>query len=152
MFFFFSSRRRHTRSKRDWSSDVCSSDLERRPQRVHPRLLGQQVALPGVAARTRREHVVPPVRAAPRQGNQVVPGEALPVAQLLLAPPAELAAVVVTGEEEGVGHLAAEPAGHMDELDEPDDRRARDGQALALYDRPLGLDDLRLTVEIGRAS
>src|SRR6266536_4483606 len=27
-FFFFSSRRRHTRSTRDWSSDVCSSDLE----------------------------------------------------------------------------------------------------------------------------
>src|SRR5699024_11991670 len=27
--FFFSSRRRHTRSKRDWSSDVCSSDLYR---------------------------------------------------------------------------------------------------------------------------
>src|SRR3989440_1611450 len=29
-FFFFSSRRRHTRSDRDWSSDVCSSDLARR--------------------------------------------------------------------------------------------------------------------------
>src|SRR5699024_11972500 len=29
--FFFSSRRRHTRSKRDWSSDVCSSDLFWRP-------------------------------------------------------------------------------------------------------------------------
>src|SRR5699024_11948236 len=28
-YFFFSSRRRHTRSKRDWSSDVCSSDLGR---------------------------------------------------------------------------------------------------------------------------
>src|SRR5467141_3902886 len=28
-FFFFSSRRRHTRFKCDWSSDVCSSDLER---------------------------------------------------------------------------------------------------------------------------
>src|SRR6266542_3570226 len=27
MFFFFSSRRRHTRCYRDWSSDVCSSDL-----------------------------------------------------------------------------------------------------------------------------
>src|SRR2546421_2041686 len=27
VFFFFSSRRRHTRSDRDWSSDVCSSDL-----------------------------------------------------------------------------------------------------------------------------
>src|SRR5436305_9193594 len=28
-FFFFSSRRRHTRCGRDWSSDVCSSDLVR---------------------------------------------------------------------------------------------------------------------------
>src|SRR5260370_23776394 len=27
-FFFFSSRRRHTRFKCDWSSDVCSSDLQ----------------------------------------------------------------------------------------------------------------------------
>src|SRR5699024_11460548 len=27
--FFFSGRRRHTRSKRDWSSDVCSSDFHR---------------------------------------------------------------------------------------------------------------------------
>src|SRR5690606_40465140 len=29
LFFFFSSRRRHTRFSRDWSSDVCSSDLIR---------------------------------------------------------------------------------------------------------------------------
>src|SRR5256884_1967918 len=29
IFFFFSSRRRHTRCSRDWSSDVCSSDLFR---------------------------------------------------------------------------------------------------------------------------
>src|SRR2546426_12750618 len=28
MVFFFSSRRRHTRLQGDWSSDVCSSDLE----------------------------------------------------------------------------------------------------------------------------
>src|SRR3712207_7113873 len=28
VFFFFSSRRRHTRYWRDWSSDVCSSDLK----------------------------------------------------------------------------------------------------------------------------
>src|SRR5690349_23103881 len=33
LFFFFSSRRRHTRSLRDWSSDVCSSDL---PARIYP--------------------------------------------------------------------------------------------------------------------
>src|SRR2546422_6858139 len=32
MFFFFSSRRRHTRCSRDWSSDVCSSDLFGFPQ------------------------------------------------------------------------------------------------------------------------
>src|SRR5207249_9585868 len=32
LIFFFSSRRRHTRSKRDWSSDVCSSDF---PKRYH---------------------------------------------------------------------------------------------------------------------
>src|SRR5690554_7729775 len=29
LFFFFSSRRRHTRCGREWSSDVCSSDLSR---------------------------------------------------------------------------------------------------------------------------
>src|SRR5690349_21949647 len=28
LFFFFTNRRRHTRSLRDWSSDVCSSDLD----------------------------------------------------------------------------------------------------------------------------
>src|SRR5699024_9152956 len=32
--FFFSSRRRHTRSKRDWSSDVCSSDLAEEEEAV----------------------------------------------------------------------------------------------------------------------
>src|SRR5256885_10731275 len=33
-FFFFSSRRRHTRLQGDWSSDVCSSDLEPRRHRA----------------------------------------------------------------------------------------------------------------------
>src|SRR5207249_5930441 len=32
--FFVSSRRRHTSSKRDWSSDVCSSDLFHAPRQV----------------------------------------------------------------------------------------------------------------------
>src|SRR5215211_9138241 len=35
-FFFFSSRRRHTRSLCDWSSDVCSSDLDEADQRGAP--------------------------------------------------------------------------------------------------------------------
>src|SRR6266496_4590527 len=45
--FFFSSRRRHTRSLRDWSSDVCSSDLARwgiTPERLRQ---GQKVMHPG---------------------------------------------------------------------------------------------------------
>src|SRR6266511_5874081 len=36
IFFFFSSRRRHTRFSRDWSSDVCSSDLARPARRRAP--------------------------------------------------------------------------------------------------------------------
>src|SRR2546421_5074760 len=36
-FFFFSSRRRHTRSDRDWSSDVCSSDLTTLPVKAKDR-------------------------------------------------------------------------------------------------------------------
>src|SRR5438874_9996470 len=46
-FFFFSSRRRHTRSLRDWSSDVCSSDLQcshrDQPIRTVRRLVQHQV-------------------------------------------------------------------------------------------------------------
>src|SRR6266536_4249030 len=37
-FFFFSSRRRHTRSTRDWSSDVCSSDLVRVTDKIRESL------------------------------------------------------------------------------------------------------------------
>src|SRR5699024_12071498 len=48
--FFFSSRRRHTRSKRDWSSDVCSSDLRRKRQQLRlwlrPQFVGQLVSDP----------------------------------------------------------------------------------------------------------
>src|SRR5699024_11438983 len=36
LLVFFSSRRRHTRSKRDWSSDVCSSDLASWASAVRP--------------------------------------------------------------------------------------------------------------------
>src|SRR2546421_4189426 len=41
-FFFFSSRRRHTRSDRDWSSDVCSSDLD--PDALQPFSLEEMAA------------------------------------------------------------------------------------------------------------
>src|SRR4051812_49929046 len=46
--FFFSSRRRHTRLTCDWSSDVCSSDLQQvepdRPHDAAPDVLGQSLA------------------------------------------------------------------------------------------------------------
>src|SRR2546430_15790690 len=44
LFFFFSSRRRHTRFDCDWSSDVCSSDLD---VRAHAVLFDAQVRLTG---------------------------------------------------------------------------------------------------------
>src|SRR5699024_5992333 len=49
--FFFSSRRRHTRSTRDWSSDVCSSDLLRLAATAEPgiELMGEH-ALGGAGA------------------------------------------------------------------------------------------------------
>src|SRR5207247_3653976 len=40
-YFFFSSRRRHTRSTRDWSSDVCSSDLIARAVTMMEEYLGR---------------------------------------------------------------------------------------------------------------
>src|SRR2546429_1754689 len=43
LFFFFSSRRRHTRCSRDWSSDVCSSDLWSPSSDVIPSLEGDHV-------------------------------------------------------------------------------------------------------------
>src|SRR5690348_18195062 len=39
LFFFFSSRRRHTRWTGDWSSDVCSSDLKSVSDDVRKRVL-----------------------------------------------------------------------------------------------------------------
>src|SRR5256886_9284709 len=52
-FFFFSSRRGHTRFDCDWSSDVCSSDLDR--ARGSPAARGTPVpAAPGATAAARR--------------------------------------------------------------------------------------------------
>src|SRR2546429_2259260 len=65
-FFFFSSRRRHTRCSRDWSSDVCSSDLPARRagggHRRHRESRGDQPA-------ARRAHLPAPAR----NGEPVMP-------------------------------------------------------------------------------
>src|SRR5207302_5962802 len=57
-FFFFSSRRRHTRFSRDWSSDVCSSDLARGPVRG-----GDPTRAAADAAHARRAGGARPARA-----------------------------------------------------------------------------------------
>src|SRR5690349_3817917 len=69
IYFFFSSRRRHTRSLRDWSSDVCSSDL----LQVELRMLLREIELavgegPGEGAR----QLV--VRSGNRNGHDEGPG------------------------------------------------------------------------------
>src|SRR3712207_8686482 len=43
MYFFFSSRRRHTRYWRDWSSDVCSSDLAKEAIEILEENFGDRV-------------------------------------------------------------------------------------------------------------
>src|SRR5437660_5080007 len=61
--FFFSSRRRHTRWPRDWSSDVCSSDLDAAaeggrgalPPRAHD--LGNEPRRYGIAHRSEERRV-----------------------------------------------------------------------------------------------
>src|SRR5699024_2936732 len=52
LFFFFSSRRRHTRSKRDWSSDVCSSDLHK----FHDLVVSDIVKESAVVVHNRRDN------------------------------------------------------------------------------------------------
>src|SRR2546422_5096059 len=43
LLFFFSSRRRHTRCSRDWSSDVCSSDLMSQAIRLFLQFLDNEI-------------------------------------------------------------------------------------------------------------
>src|SRR5207302_5124529 len=56
VFFFFSSRRRHTRFSRDWSSDVCSSDLIQTmsSQLVNTNRPSQRISSPTAVAREPR--------------------------------------------------------------------------------------------------
>src|SRR5688500_19072467 len=58
--FFFSSRRRHTRLQGDWSSDVCSSDLDDRERgagtRTSPTSAEAQACRPPRRSRRSEEH------------------------------------------------------------------------------------------------
>src|SRR2546429_7386942 len=54
VFFFFSSRRRHTRCSRDWSSDVCSSDLKAKGTALGFGIIGLKLPL-GIRRRGRTD-------------------------------------------------------------------------------------------------
>src|SRR6266850_5688046 len=109
---------------------------------MHPDFLGQQVPLAGIAARARRQDVVPGVRAATGQGHEVIARKALALPQLLLRTAAELAAVVIASEQERVGDLAAEAARDVDEANQANDGGSWDRHSLAMDRRALRLDDL----------
>src|SRR2546430_17493678 len=87
-FFFFSSRRRHTRFDCDWSSDVCSSDLVRRNRSgrkgergsVIPRIVPTPIArLEPPTARATPRRVAPEVVAStlPGPGRDRLAGDAV---------------------------------------------------------------------------
>src|SRR5687768_17904748 len=70
-FFFFSSRRRHTRCSRDWSSDVCSSDLRAASRRAYLRKPYQHVG---------HRHLAPPrsrARAVASRGERAAAADQL---------------------------------------------------------------------------
>src|SRR2546427_9990870 len=65
-FFFFSSRRRHTRFDCDWSSDVCSSDLEKLGEiLVRLRLITEDRLVPFLSRHYGIPEVAFPERIAP---------------------------------------------------------------------------------------
>src|SRR5439155_3073678 len=61
-FFFFSSRRRHTRWPRDWSSDVCSSDLRYYERIPRPDLVTVLVVDPTLAVQRKQNEPADYVR------------------------------------------------------------------------------------------
>src|SRR6266568_5136027 len=84
-FFFFSSRRRHTRWNCDWSSDVCSSDLEAAARMV---LSGEATATP-----KRRDGAVESIRVlqiARRSGIKARTQAGQQIRSLVVTAPAEL--------------------------------------------------------------
>src|SRR5690606_39548395 len=107
---FFSSRRRHTRFSRDWSSDVCSSDLvcvvHRGGEEGGSAGTARLRPLPRATARTRRSRPGPPGAGARVEGDgggNLVEEDTLRVAEKPLEPRA-------VGEAEARRGEADEPA------------------------------------------
>src|SRR5215211_3228209 len=114
LFFFFSSRRRHTRSLCDWSSDVCTSDL-RRPYEA----LGDRVEHRLHLAREARKRPDVPDAEAGRASERVrewlrAPGKARPARRVIPEPARPEPAAQLVGEPRD--RLALEPECGRDRL------------------------------------
>jgi hypothetical protein len=122
--------------------------LMRRDHRMHPTLLRQVVSLSSIAGTTGGHHVGPVVITAAGEWNQVVPRQALTVPEIGLSPVAVLAPIAISSKEECIGDLAAEAAGYVDELDEPNNCRFGKGQSFTSNDVPIiRFDNLRLAFD-----
>src|SRR5207245_3310013 len=115
VFFFFSSRRRHTRCYRDWSSDVCSSDL----------FVGSAVGVGALWAFTILPRSLPSVTALetlqPVQGSRIYDDNDEPMTELHVErrifvplaqiPPALRDAIIATEDRRVYSHWGVDPIG-----------------------------------------
>ena len=110
---------------------------------MHTAFLREVVPFSCIAGAAGGHHIGPVVVAAAGERDQVIPGQALPVAQIGLPAMTVLAAVAISSKEECVGDLTTEAAGNVDELDESDDCRFGKNQSFASDNvAVIRLDDL----------
>src|SRR2546427_1226443 len=105
-FFFFSSRRRHTRFDCDWSSDVCSSDLawvdEQRKIAAAKKDDPSKVwSLPDLMARGEKVYAANCAACHQANGKGAGPIKPLDGSPIVLGPTAEMMHVVLEGRANG---------------------------------------------------
>src|SRR2546429_2361764 len=137
IFFFFSSRRRHTRCSRDWSSDVCSSDLAPLvdPAAITARLDAVEVLVGDVRGRDRLREALDGVRDVERLAGRAALGRATPrelgaLRDSILRLP-DVRAALDGLEARGRASLLEEAADRLDLLQDLGDELTR-----ALVERP----------------
>jgi hypothetical protein len=106
-------------------------------ERMHSNLFGELVPFPSVAGAARRHDVAPVVRTTTGERNEVIASERFTRPQLDRRAATVLAAISVASEEKGVGDLAAETTGHVNEPRQSNDRRARHSQPFRANDASL---------------